>query len=60
MADLFDLIAHDVFIADGGVDDFREMDNEELKRHIQRHMFFLANDDESLSAIVSSARRLEV
>jgi hypothetical protein len=58
--DLSDLLAHDIFIADGGVDDFRDMDDATLKGIVRDYLWEMSEDADSLQMVVNAAKRLEI
>ena len=56
-ADLFDHIAREVFIADGGVDDAEEMTDSELQGIVRRELKAWADDRFMVSKVVESFRQ---
>jgi len=55
---MFKDLAHEIFVADGGVDDFRTMSDDDLKSIVARTFREWAQDDVLLMLVVREARGL--
>lgn len=58
MTDLFGKLAIEIFVADGGVDDFEKMPDGELRQIVSKYLEDASKREQFLQFVVEEARKL--